>query len=389
MPWHKKWRDQPWHELPPEIARVLTRAPRRRRRDHRRGEAGAGLLPTARGASSARASARASRRLYVTFWRRSRRAARSSATTSTGRSAAGRCAPAAASSAAERLPGRRPRGLAAFAAPGVEAGLEPETLYLLAESIFAYIDMLSAESAEGYAIEQSAAASEAELRRRRLVRMLVREPPLDRRRSRPRRARPAGSFREPRGRWRSPGGGVSWRRYGCRRTRSPRRSGTLRSRSSPTRMDRGVAPYWRGPSRTPALGAGLGTTVEPARRRPQLRPGAGRTRARARRSAVLSRTRLAGELLLRSGSALAFEFAHRPVGTARAVLAGRFPGAHDRDARRVARRAGTDSVRSPERLGHASADRPLPARASARAVRRGARRSRERFWLELALRVTS
>jgi hypothetical protein len=66
-----------------------------------------------------------------------------------------------------------------FAATGVHQGLEPETLYLLAESVFAYIDGLSAESAEGYALEQSAAASESELRRRRLVRMLVRDPPLD------------------------------------------------------------------------------------------------------------------------------------------------------------------------------------------------------------------
>jgi hypothetical protein len=66
-----------------------------------------------------------------------------------------------------------------FAAVGVDAGLEPETLYLLAESLFAYIDVLSAESAAGHALEQSAAASEAELRRRRLVRVLVREPPLE------------------------------------------------------------------------------------------------------------------------------------------------------------------------------------------------------------------
>jgi PucR C-terminal helix-turn-helix domain len=66
-----------------------------------------------------------------------------------------------------------------FAAAGVAGGLEPETLYLLAESIFAYIDVLSSESAEGHALEQSAAASEAELRRRRLVRMLVRDPPAD------------------------------------------------------------------------------------------------------------------------------------------------------------------------------------------------------------------
>jgi hypothetical protein len=66
-----------------------------------------------------------------------------------------------------------------FAELGTEAGLAPETLYQLAESIFAYIDVLSAESAEGHALEQSAAAGEAQLRRRRLVRVLLREPPAD------------------------------------------------------------------------------------------------------------------------------------------------------------------------------------------------------------------
>jgi PucR C-terminal helix-turn-helix domain len=66
-----------------------------------------------------------------------------------------------------------------FAAVGVAAGLAPDTLYLLAESLFAYIDVLSAESAEGHALEQSAVAGEAELRRRRLVRLLVREPPAE------------------------------------------------------------------------------------------------------------------------------------------------------------------------------------------------------------------
>lgn len=66
-----------------------------------------------------------------------------------------------------------------FAAVGAAAGLEPDTLYLLAESLFAYIDVLSAESAEGHALEQSAAAGEADLRRRRLVRLLVREPPAE------------------------------------------------------------------------------------------------------------------------------------------------------------------------------------------------------------------
>jgi hypothetical protein len=66
-----------------------------------------------------------------------------------------------------------------FAAIGTEAGLEPEVLYLLAESIFAYIDVLSAESVEGYALEQSLLAGEAEARRRELVQLLVRRPAAD------------------------------------------------------------------------------------------------------------------------------------------------------------------------------------------------------------------
>lgn len=67
-----------------------------------------------------------------------------------------------------------------LAAAGAAAGLEPEILYLLAESIFAYIDELSAESAEGYAQEQSAAAGEAQQRRWRLVGVLIGDPPPDR-----------------------------------------------------------------------------------------------------------------------------------------------------------------------------------------------------------------
>jgi hypothetical protein len=66
-----------------------------------------------------------------------------------------------------------------FSAGGVAAGLEPTTLYLLAESIFAYIDELSAKSAEGYALEQSAAAGELRAQRQRLARLLLRDPPAD------------------------------------------------------------------------------------------------------------------------------------------------------------------------------------------------------------------
>jgi hypothetical protein len=65
------------------------------------------------------------------------------------------------------------RGLAAA---GDAAGLEPRSLYKLAEAIFAYIDEISAASAEGFALEQSRAAGEEQERRRRVVELLLREP---------------------------------------------------------------------------------------------------------------------------------------------------------------------------------------------------------------------
>jgi hypothetical protein len=64
-----------------------------------------------------------------------------------------------------------------FVEAGTRGGLPPDMLYDLGEAIFAYIDELSAESAEGYAEEQSAAAGESQRRRRRLVRLLAQDPP--------------------------------------------------------------------------------------------------------------------------------------------------------------------------------------------------------------------
>lgn len=66
-----------------------------------------------------------------------------------------------------------------LAAAGEAAGLEPQVLYLLAESIFAYIDELSGESIEGYAMEQSAAAGQLQRLRRRLAALLVQDPAAD------------------------------------------------------------------------------------------------------------------------------------------------------------------------------------------------------------------
>jgi hypothetical protein len=55
----------------------------------------------------------------------------------------------------------------------LRAGVDPQQLSLLAESIFAYIDELSAESVEGYAREQAAVAGERQGRREQLVRVLL------------------------------------------------------------------------------------------------------------------------------------------------------------------------------------------------------------------------
>ena len=64
-----------------------------------------------------------------------------------------------------------------FVEAGTRAGFAPDALYDLGESIFAYIDEISAESAAGFAEAQSEAAGESQRRRRELVRLLVQEPP--------------------------------------------------------------------------------------------------------------------------------------------------------------------------------------------------------------------
>jgi hypothetical protein len=60
---------------------------------------------------------------------------------------------------------------------GERAGLDPRDLYTLAEAIFAYIDEISAASAEGFTREQTLAAGAREARRGRLVDLLLRDPP--------------------------------------------------------------------------------------------------------------------------------------------------------------------------------------------------------------------
>jgi hypothetical protein len=59
------------------------------------------------------------------------------------------------------------------------ADLDPETISLLAESIFAYIEEISADSVDGYAEARSRVEDERRRRRRELVTLLLREPPAE------------------------------------------------------------------------------------------------------------------------------------------------------------------------------------------------------------------
>jgi PucR C-terminal helix-turn-helix domain len=59
----------------------------------------------------------------------------------------------------------------------IDAGFARRTLALLAEAVFAYIDELTALSAEGYAEEQSVVAGETQRRRRRVAELLLEPDP--------------------------------------------------------------------------------------------------------------------------------------------------------------------------------------------------------------------
>src|SRR5687767_73909 len=64
-----------------------------------------------------------------------------------------------------------------LAAAATRAGVEPQVLSLLAESIFAYIEELSADSVEGYSEARARPEGERRRRRQELGALLVPEPP--------------------------------------------------------------------------------------------------------------------------------------------------------------------------------------------------------------------
>ena len=148
-----------------------------------------------------------------------------------------------------------------FVETGVEGGLPPATLYRLGEAIFAYIDAISAESAAGFAEEQSARPGERQRRRRALVRLLAGPSPrrrgVDPDRRRRRRVAPAARGRRRGGRRRSGGRG---RRGGGADRAADRPDGDRRhGRRSGLRL--------RGRSRR----AGAPRPRRPRRRRPRRR----------------------------------------------------------------------------------------------------------------------
>ena len=278
-----------------------------------------------------------------------------------------------------------------FSAGGVAAGLEPQTLYLLAESIFAYIDELSAESAEGYALEQSAAAGERRAQRQRLARLLLREPPADPRDVERGRARGAvaaaggaGGARRPRARERADRAAPAGRRD----RRHGRRPSSARCCRTPS--DPGCARSSSMPSGSRHVAA-LGPTVRVGRRAAQPRArsrragargrGRGARRRRARRGRPHDRAAAAaatGALAQRAGARAARAARGARRGPARAA---------DGDARRLARRPGAAAGG-----GRASSTsiRRRCATASRSCASCSATRSRTRsarFELELALRA--
>src|ERR1700689_1450861 len=145
--------DQPWHELPPEIAKVL--------RPTLADVADEMILAVATVPAYARpmegpfgdgvrAGVQEALRHFLAEVEAGGTVARSDVYTALGRGEmrAGRSLESLLSAyrVGARVAWRR------FADAGVASGLDPETLYRLAESLFVYIDVLSAESPAGHAL---------------------------------------------------------------------------------------------------------------------------------------------------------------------------------------------------------------------------------------------
>ena len=189
------------------------------------------------------------------------------------------------------------------------AGLDTDTLVLLAEGIFAYIDELSAESADGFAQEQAARAGEADRLRADLIELLLRTPPAPPDAARAGRAgrrlgaaARAGGARVARG-----GGAAPGLPPAAGLHRRERRGSLVRGRPRPRRA--------RAPRRDRARdgghgrGPGLGRRPGGGRALPPPRPRGAGARARRGADALVAAAEHRLELLLRSDAGLVGELA--------------------------------------------------------------------------------
>ena len=305
-----------------------------------------------------------------------------------------------------------------FVEAGKDGGLSADVLYDLGEAIFAYIDELSAESAEGYAEEQSAAAGESQRRRRRLVRLLAQDPPASEESLRT--AARSAAWTLPRSVAAVAAGGVAMQDL------TPPIGGTRRraaaGRSPARRRPTSRAPGWRAPSaaarsaaRPPPASCACSSPTRTRRpagaswrpRWPASRPRSGPTVPWAHAGASLRRA--AGALRLRTSGRLPGSGADRRRGAPGDAAAGRRRRTWPRSSpRRGWRRCTGWPTTQRERLTatlHAWLDRPGQVQAVAatlgvhpQTVRYRLARLRElfgerledpdaRFELALALRV--
>ncbi|GAA3214955.1 helix-turn-helix domain-containing protein [Actinocorallia longicatena] len=65
-----------------------------------------------------------------------------------------------------------------YAQTGKRAGLPPDTMYMLAETVFAFIEEAGAHAVGGYSDLRAQLAGEVERKRRRLLELLVADPPV-------------------------------------------------------------------------------------------------------------------------------------------------------------------------------------------------------------------
>ena len=372
--------DQPWHELPPEIARVLRPLlARRRRRDHRGGARRS--RPTRRRSrgSSARASARASQEALRHFLAEIEAggpvAARGRVQGARPRRDARGAQPRVA---AQRLPGRRARRLAAVRRGRRRGRASSPTRCTCSPSRSSPTSTCSRPSRPR--------ATRSSSRRPRARPSCAAagwcgcwsaSPPLDTGADRGRRERGRLAAAADASRW--------WRSPGERRELAALAPAAGHDRRGDRRARRcAIVPDPDGPGRRAAIERAIARRRRArrarhdgrlARARRQLRAARGRRSSwRDGRPALIVARDRAGELLLRSDPRLAVEFAADRLAPL-AAAAGGLPRAPDRDAARVARRAGP--ARSGRRAaGHPSADRPLPARRGCASCSGRARRSR-------------